>query len=102
MWKFLFSKGYENRIDTPLKEKEYIHEVEHISSWCGCREEHEEEGDDKHRILVDGDCANQREYTNGSLNYEGVPIDGCSQLYAGDIEIRFENVVANQIYHCSI
>ena len=34
--------------------------------------------------------------TDGCLNYEGVPTDGCSQLYAGDIEIRFQNVVASQ------
>ena len=33
------------------------------------------------------------------MNYEGVPIDGCSQLYVGDIEIRFENVVSLQISH---
>ena len=44
------------------------------------REEHKEESEDKHTILVDGGCANQRESTNGSLNYEGVPTDGCSQL----------------------
>ena len=41
----------------------------------------------------------QRASTNGCLNYEGVPIDGCSQIYVGDIEIRSENVVAIQIYH---
>ena len=33
------------------------------------------------------------------MNYEGVPTDGWSQLYVGDIEIKFENVVARQIYH---
>ena len=33
------------------------------------------------------------------MNYEGVPTDGCSQLYVGDIEIRFENVVARQSSH---
>ena len=31
---------------------------------------------------------------DGCLNYEGVPTDGCSQLYVGDIEIRFQNVAA--------
>ena len=36
---------------------------------------------------------------NGSFNYEGVPNDGCSQLYVGDKEIRFENVSAVQIHH---
>ena len=41
----------------------------------------------------------QRESTDGCLNCEGVPTDGCSQLYVGDVEIRFENVVAIQIYH---
>ena len=41
----------------------------------------------------------QRTSTNGCLNCEGVPTDGFSQLYVGDIEIIFENVVARQIYH---
>ena len=27
------------------------------------------------------------------------PTDGFSQLYVSEIEIRFENVVASQIYH---
>ena len=39
----------------------------------------------------------QRASTNGCLNYEGVPTDGCSQLYVGDIEIIFQNVVASKI-----
>ena len=30
---------------------------------------------------------------------ERVPIDGISQIYVGDIEIRFENVSTSQIYH---
>ena len=33
------------------------------------------------------------------MNYEGEPTDGCSQLYVGDIDIRFENVVARLISH---
>ena len=33
------------------------------------------------------------------MNYEGVPTHGCSQLYVGDIEIRFESVAAIQIFH---
>ena len=33
------------------------------------------------------------------MNCEGVPTDECSQLYVGDIEIRFENVVARQSSH---
>ena len=41
----------------------------------------------------------QRASTDGCLNCEGVPTDGCSQLYVGDIEIIFENVAAIQIYH---
>ena len=41
----------------------------------------------------------QRESNDGCLNYEGVPIDGCSHLYVGDIEIRSKNVVAIQISH---
>ena len=41
----------------------------------------------------------QRASTDGCLNYEGVPNDGCSQIYVGDIEIRFEKVVAIQISH---
>ena len=38
----------------------------------------------------------QRASTDGCLNYEGVPTDGFSQLYVGDIEIRFKNVAASQ------
>ena len=30
---------------------------------------------------------------------EYLTTDGCSQLYVGDIEIKFENVSAIQIYH---
>ena len=41
----------------------------------------------------------QRESTDGCLNCEGVPTDGCSQIYVGDIDIIFENVVARKIYH---
>ena len=33
------------------------------------------------------------------MNYERVPIDGCSQIYVGDKDIRFENVAASQISH---
>ena len=35
----------------------------------------------------------QRASIDGCLNCEGVPADGCSQLYVGDIEIKFENFV---------
>ena len=41
----------------------------------------------------------QRESIDGCLNYEGVPNYGCSQLYVGDIEIKYENVDAIQISH---
>ena len=41
----------------------------------------------------------QRASTDGCLNYEGVPTDGCSQIYFGDIEIIFEHVDAIQISH---
>ena len=41
----------------------------------------------------------QRESTDGCLNCEGVPTDGCLQLYVGDIEIRFENFVAIKSSH---
>ena len=38
----------------------------------------------------------QRASTDGCLNYEGVPTDGCSHLYVGDIEITFESFSASQ------
>ena len=41
----------------------------------------------------------QRASTDGYLNYEGVPNDGFSQHYVGDIDIRSENVAAIQISH---
>ena len=66
---------------------------------CDCREEHKEESEYKHTILTNGGCINQSEYTNGCLNFEGVPIDGYSQLYVGDIDIIFENFVAIQSSH---
>ena len=34
--------------------------------------------------------------TDGCLNYEGVPTDGCSQIYVGDIEINFASFYASQ------
>ena len=37
--------------------------------------------------------------TDGCLNCEGAPTDGCSQLYIADIEIILENVVAIKISH---
>ena len=61
------------------------------------REEHKEESEYKHTILTSGGCANQRESIDGSLNYEGVLTNGCSQLYVGDIDIIFEIVSASQV-----
>ena len=58
-----------------------------------------EESEDKHKILANGGCSNEREYIDGSSNYEGEPTDGCSQFYVRDIDIRFGNVVASLISH---
>ena len=41
----------------------------------------------------------QRASTDGCLNCEEVPTDGFSQLYVGDIEIRFKNFAQRQISH---
>ena len=38
----------------------------------------------------------QRESIDGCLNYEGVPTDGCSQIYFGHIEIIFQKFSASQ------
>ena len=64
-----------------------------------CRKEHKEKSQYKHMILTDGGCENQREFIDGSLNYERVHDDGCSKLYVGDIEIRFESVSARKHSH---
>ena len=88
MWNKFCPKGDENTIDTPLKEEIENHEVLHQLSQGDCREEHKEEGEDKLTILADGSCENQRE-----------SIDGCSQVYAGDIDIIFKNDFASQISH---
>ena len=99
MWKKFCYKEDEKSLDTPLKEEADIHEVERKFPRGDCREEHEEEVEDKDTILIDEGCENKRESTNGSLNYEGVHTNACSQLYVGDIEIRFENFSAIQISH---
>ena len=39
----------------------------------------------------------QRESNDWFLNYEGVPTDEFSQIYVGDIQIRFQNVSTSQI-----
>ena len=39
----------------------------------------------------------QRASTDGCLNCEEVPTDVCSQLYVGDIQIRFQNVATSKI-----
>ena len=85
----------EKILDTPLKEKTENHEVENQLP----QGDFKEEGEDNNIILTNGGCSNQRESIDWALNYEGEPIDGCSQLYVGDIDIRFENVVARQIFH---
>ena len=43
----------------------------------------------------------QRASVDGCLNYEGVPNDGFSHLYFGDIEITFEifSAIQNSIKH---
>ena len=89
----------EKNLDTPLQKETENHEVENQLSQGDFREEHKEESEYKHTILTDGGCENQRESIDGSLNYERVPTDGFSQLYVGDIEIRFENFSAIQISH---
>ena len=58
------------------KEKEYLETIEYHSET---------------NSTMDTD---QRASTDGCLNYEEVPIYGCSHLYVGDIEINFESVVA--------
>ena len=89
MWNKFCSKGDENTLDTPLKEEIENREVEHQLPQGDFREKNNEEGEDNNTILTNGGCSNQREYIDGSLNYEVVPIDGCSQIYVGDIEIIF-------------
>ena len=83
----------EKILETPLKE-----ETKNQLPQGDCREENKEEGEDNNTILTNGDCSNQRETIDGSLNYEGLPTDGCSQLYASDIDIRLGNVSAIQMY----
>ena len=39
----------------------------------------------------------QRASTYGCLNYKGVPTDGCSQFYVGDIEITFEELLQSKL-----
>ena len=38
----------------------------------------------------------QRAFIDGFLNYEGLPTNRCSQIYVGDIEIRFQNFSTSQ------
>ena len=63
----------EKSLDTPLKEETNNHEVENQLPQGDFIEEHKEEKEYKHTILTDGGCANQRESTDGSLNYDRVP-----------------------------
>ena len=50
-------------------------------------------------FLTNGGCSNQRESIDESLNYVGELTDGCSQLYVGDIDIRFKKKFASPISH---
>ena len=79
----------EKSLDTALKEETKNHEEEHKLPQSYCREEHKDEGEYNNTILTNGGCSNQRESIDGSLNYEGVPTNGFSQIYVGDIEIIF-------------
>ena len=79
----------ENCLDTPLQEETENHEVEHQLPKGDCREKHKEEREYRHTTLTNGGCSNQRESIDGSLNYEGEPTNGCSQLYVGYTDIRF-------------
>ena len=89
----------EKILDTLLKEETKNHEVENQLPQGDCREEHKEEGEYNNTILTNGVCSNQRESIDGSLNYEGVPTNGWSQLYVGDIDIRFESVSTSPSFH---
>ena len=79
---------YEDRKSLPSDSKKYeetSHEYEEVSI------ENTEYHFETHSTLE----MKQRASTDGCLNY-GVPTDGCSQLYVGDIDIRFQNVSASQ------
>ena len=99
VWKKFRFKKDEKSIYAQLHNEIENHEVELELPQGDYTKEHKEESEYKHTILTDGGCANQRESIDGSLNYERVPTNGCSQLYVGDIEIIFENVAASQIFH---
>ena len=71
------------------KDKETSHEYEEVFI------ENTEDNFETHATLE----MKQRAFTDGCLNYEGVPTNGCSQLYVGDIDIRLENVSVIKIYH---
>ena len=69
---------FEKYDETPNdKEEEYLETIEYHS---------------KMYYTMDMD---QRASTDGCLNCEGVPTDGCSQLYVSDIETGVENVATN-------
>ena len=75
----------EDRNSLPSDSKKYeetSHEYEEVSI------ENTEDSFETHSTLE----MKQRESIDGCLNYEGEPIDGCSHLYVGDIEITFESV----------
>ena len=82
----------EDRMSLPSDSEKYeetSHEYEYFFI------ENTEDKFDTHATLE----MKQRASTDGCLNYEGVPTDGCSQLYVCDIEIIFESVYAIQSSH---
>ena len=86
--------------------EEVVHE-EDQNSLPSDSEKYEETSHDYEEVFIENTEDNfeihatlemkQRASSDGCLNYEGVPNDGCSQLYVGDIEIKFKNVSASQI-----
>ena len=73
---------YEDRKSLPneyKKDEETLHEYEEVYI------ENIEYHFETHPTLE----MKQRGSNDGCLNYEGLPTDGCSHLYVGDIEINF-------------
>ena len=90
----------EKSLDTPLKEEKKNHEVENqLLAKVISNKNKKRKVNTSTQSLLMGVVQIKRESTNGSLNCEGVPTDGCSQLYVGDIDIRFENVAESLISH---
>ena len=68
----------EKSLETPSKEGKKNHEVEHQLPQVYFRKENKEEGEDNNTTLTNQSCSNQTKSIDESLNYEGVPTDGCS------------------------